>query len=238
MAITGHLFSGSTLTFDSGSTLAVAEGCAFTSEDDLTILTSTSNDNIGLLFSYNGGSPYGGLFTQGVNEKMILNGTRITISPNGGALQIGGNNLHCPAFLQVDGVPTAMATTKPSGSLFFVTAYWDGAVPQSTAIGCQAVALDTSGGRALVFYYTPDTTVTGGGTDEIFRLVFSGLSLAEGTNLIAGTSTGTKIGTATGQKLGFWNVTPVAQQVLATGALHTVDDVITLLQTLGLCKQS
>lgn len=57
-------------------------------------------------------------------------------------------------------------------------------------------------------------------------------------NLILGTTTGTKIGTATGQKLAFWNATPVVQQVLATGAGAAVDDVISLLQTLGLCKQS
>lgn len=57
-------------------------------------------------------------------------------------------------------------------------------------------------------------------------------------NIEAGTSTGTKIGTDTAQKLAFWNASPVVQQVLATGASHTVDDVITLLQTLGLCKQS
>jgi hypothetical protein len=38
--------------------------------------------------------------------------------------------------------------------------------------------------------------------------------------------------------IGFLGATPVGRQVLATGASHTVDDVITLLQTLGLCKQS
>lgn len=53
-----------------------------------------------------------------------------------------------------------------------------------------------------------------------------------------GSGTGSKLGNATGEKLGFWGVTPVVQQVLATGAAHTVDDVITMLQTLGLCKQS
>ena len=57
-------------------------------------------------------------------------------------------------------------------------------------------------------------------------------------NIVTDTTTGTKIGTATGQKLGFWNATPVVQQVFATGASHTVDELITLLQTLGLCKQS
>lgn len=39
-------------------------------------------------------------------------------------------------------------------------------------------------------------------------------------------------------KLSFHNATPVAQQVLATGAGATVDNVITVLQNVGLCKQS
>lgn len=64
------------------------------------------------------------------------------------------------------------------------------------------------------------------------------LTLAEGVNLFFGTSTGTKIGSATAQKIGFWNATPAAQQVLATGASHTVDDVIGFLQSIGLCRQS
>lgn len=49
---------------------------------------------------------------------------------------------------------------------------------------------------------------------------------------------GSKFGTTSSQPLGFWGATPVVQQVLATGAAHTVDDVIGLLQTLGLCRQS
>lgn len=64
------------------------------------------------------------------------------------------------------------------------------------------------------------------------------VELAEGVNLKAGTVTGTKIGTATSEKLSFWNATPVAQQILATGGGATVDNVISLLQTLGLCRQS
>lgn len=64
------------------------------------------------------------------------------------------------------------------------------------------------------------------------------LTIDEAKNVVLGTTTGTKIGTATGQKIGFWNATPVVQQILATGGGATVDNVITLLQTLGLCKQS
>jgi hypothetical protein len=53
-----------------------------------------------------------------------------------------------------------------------------------------------------------------------------------------GTGTGSMIGTATGEKFSFWGSSPVVQQVLATGGGATVDNVISLLQTLGLCKQS
>lgn len=62
--------------------------------------------------------------------------------------------------------------------------------------------------------------------------------MVDAMNIATGTGTGMKIGTSATQKLGFWNVTPVAQQVLATGASRTVDEVITLLQLIGLCKQS
>lgn len=41
-----------------------------------------------------------------------------------------------------------------------------------------------------------------------------------------------------GKNLGFYGVTAIARAVLATGAAHTVDDVITALQNLGLVKQS
>lgn len=66
-------------------------------------------------------------------------------------------------------------------------------------------------------------------------------TLADAINIAVGTTTGTKIGTlggASGQKLGFFNATPIVQPLLATGAAHTVDDVITTLQNLGLCRQT
>lgn len=40
---------------------------------------------------------------------------------------------------------------------------------------------------------------------------YPALTMAEGANLVAGTTTGTKIGTATTQKLGFYNATPVVR---------------------------
>ena len=62
--------------------------------------------------------------------------------------------------------------------------------------------------------------------------------MADAKNIQVNTTTGTMIGTATTQKLGFWGLAPVVQQVLATGAGATVDNVISMLQTLGLCKQA
>jgi hypothetical protein len=67
------------------------------------------------------------------------------------------------------------------------------------------------------------------GTNK-YTFATSLLTLGDAVDVALNATTGTKIGTATGQKLG--------QQVLATGAAKVVDDVITLLQTLGLCKQS
>jgi hypothetical protein len=49
---------------------------------------------------------------------------------------------------------------------------------------------------------------------------------------------GTKIGTSTNEKFAFWGSTPQTQQVLATATGKSVDDVITFLQSIGLCRQS
>lgn len=49
---------------------------------------------------------------------------------------------------------------------------------------------------------------------------------------------GTDLLTLGNAAMGFYGVTPITRQVLATGAGHSVDDIITLLQSLGLCKQS
>lgn len=57
-------------------------------------------------------------------------------------------------------------------------------------------------------------------------------------DLVLGTTTGTKLGTAATQKLGFWGATPVVRPLFATGAGHTVDELVTVLQTIGLLKQS
>lgn len=53
------------------------------------------------------------------------------------------------------------------------------------------------------------------------------LNLLEASNIVVGTSTGTKIGTATSQKLGFFNATPVVQQtggVATAGGTYTATE--------------
>lgn len=64
------------------------------------------------------------------------------------------------------------------------------------------------------------------------------ITLADAVNVVLNATTGTKWATAPGQKQAWWGAAPVVQQVLATGAGATVDAVISLLQTLGLCKQA
>jgi hypothetical protein len=51
------------------------------------------------------------------------------------------------------------------------------------------------------------------------------LTLADATNIIFNTSTGSKIGTATTQKIGFWNATPIVQPTTAVTAATFVANV-------------
>jgi len=50
-------------------------------------------------------------------------------------------------------------------------------------------------------------------------------TVAEGTNLVLGTTTGTKIGTGASQKLGFWDATPVDQPALTADLLDSLQEV-------------
>lgn len=100
--------------------------------------------------------------------------------------------------------------------------------------GATAGTPDTNLYRSAASMLKTDGSLTVAGDTS----VLGSFSVTDAKNIALGTSTGTQIGTGTTQKLGFWGKTPVVQQVLATGASHTVDDVITFLQTVGLCKQS
>lgn len=59
------------------------------------------------------------------------------------------------------------------------------------------------------------------------------------TNLInQRTTAGLVLSGDNAKKMSFWGASPAAQQVFATGASHTVDQLITFLQSVGLCRQS
>jgi len=53
-----------------------------------------------------------------------------------------------------------------------------------------------------------------------------------------GASTGSLLLGSSGTAIGLYGVTATTRQLLATGAGATVDNVITVLQTIGLCRQS
>ena len=79
---------------------------------------------------------------------------------------------------------------------------------------------------------------TAGTTPSLFTgpVTVGGLVMADATNIVLNTTTGTKIGTAITQKLGFFNVTPIVQPTVATDA--TVGTLITALTLLGICKNA
>jgi hypothetical protein len=65
------------------------------------------------------------------------------------------------------------------------------------------------------------------------------ISFNTGVDIFCATSgAGTRLASTALQLLGFWGATPVVQQTLATGAGATADNIISMLQTIGLCKQS
>lgn len=105
-----------------------------------------------------------------------------------------------------------------------------------TSYASNLIYFDALGYNCLYWDVSGNFHFNNGGLGTVY--FDQGLTITDAKNIALATTTGTKIGTATGQKLGFWNATPVVQQVLATGAGATVDNVISLLQTLGLCKQS
>lgn len=82
--------------------------------------------------------------------------------------------------------------------------------------------------------------------EELKSLIYSDrylfakkLQLQDGVNIQLATGTGTKIGTATTQKLGFFNKTPVSQQLKANhNNWAATSDVVSALVNLGLLDQS
>jgi hypothetical protein len=84
-------------------------------------------------------------------------------------------------------------------------------------------------------------TIDGNGNIALAGGTASTIQIQDGKNISLGTTTGTQVGTSggsSGDKLAFYGTTPVTQPLLKTGVGHTVDDVITVLQALGLVRQT
>lgn len=145
-------------------------------------------------------------------------------------------SLSCAGF--VSSLPIQVPTAQP-GTNFGGT----GDLTAMVSIGC---GTDSTPGLAISAHSpTQNGDLTTWQTDLgviLLKVAAAGhLTFRDGVNLIAGTSTGTKIGAtggAAGEKWGFFGATPVVQQLMATGTGKTVDQVITALQTLGLFRQS
>jgi hypothetical protein len=85
--------------------------------------------------------------------------------------------------------------------------------------GSASIFVDKDGnnGSAIYGLYL-DVANAGAGPAHALGIGAGSISLADGVNIVAGTSTGTKIGTATSQKLSVWNATPIVQPTTAIAA--------------------
>jgi len=124
------------------------------------------------------------------------------------------------------------ARTNSTDKLARVSAYHYTNAEEPTAlflVSNQASSnfLGIGGGSSLmnavtdVSFYAAATTTTVSGS-VIWGYGFNGLNIADGKNIVVGSTTGTKIGTATSQKLSLWNQTPDVQPTTAiTAASYT-----------------
>lgn len=118
------------------------------------------------------------------------------------------------------------ANTVRSGYLQMTSA---GAVVLASEISGANINITTAGAGVLQHNGVAVPTISS--TNTLSNKTLSGVTMADATNIVLNTTTGTKIGTATSQKLGFFNATPVVQPTAvadATGA----GDVVTQLNAL------
>lgn len=125
-----------------------------------------------------------------------------------------------------------LPTTDGNAGEFLQT---DGSGNTTWAAGSSGITVGTTtitgGADTRILYDNAgvlgEYTITGTGTVVAMATnpTLSGITMADATNIVINTTTGTKIGTGTTQKIGFFNATPIVQP---TG------DIVTAMQNLGL----
>ena len=120
--------------------------------------------------------------------------------------------------------PSSAGTTVTRAGLYVV----DSVGTVTTQYGVYIGSLTNAGTDWAI--YTAGTTPSSFGG----MVTVGGLTVADATNIVLNTTTGTQIGTSATQKLGFFGITPIIQPTVATGA--TVATLITQLTLLGLIK--
>lgn len=151
-----------------------------------------------------------------------------------------------PLTLQGRGGTTGVVLTNGGngGSFAPVTCLIAGAAGSaaSTALGVRGVASQTA---ALVQLQGESSTTAGRPQADIDTAWAVSTDATRSADLVLRayyTTTareGLRVrGGSADVQIGVYGVTPVSRQLLATGALHTVDDVITALQAVGLVRQS
>jgi hypothetical protein len=262
-AITGAADNGSGLiritaighTFATGDKIAVAAVGGTTEANGAWTITVIDANTFDLQ-----GSTFTNTYTSGgtATNRPMMTGVSSVVAPS---LDRGGLTGTAQAGDDVNGFTASNAGAGKATEAFYAGgegdwfALFSADAPADFAFhaGSQAFAIAGidlrlatfgAGGAIRLPNNVPVTALqTGGTTTQLFKFgtgnrlnILTTLELAGG--VVLPTSGGTQLGTATNQLLGFWNATPVVQQVLATGAGATVDDVISLLQTLGLCRQT
>lgn len=164
------------------------------------------------------------------------NGSGIVLSPVGGHGGILGCHINSTLFGIFTNYGTTTTAIDYSGHITSVLVN-DGVGHTINGSASQTAPLirlggesSTTSGRAQAEVDTAwnDSTDATRSADLILRSYYT-TTAREGIRIRGGSSN---------VQLGFYGITPVSRQTLATGSGATVDDVITALQNLGLVKQS
>lgn len=154
------------------------------------------------------------LVTLGINGVTFLNTTGVTTAGNREiAPTYGGLYANVPTGTEFRIQVNASSHYRFSGSNFSIenNMYLKFVSTAATVTGSEKSLVPTSAGMVL---NTPSSSSVALAVNATAVATFAAgsVTLADATNIVVHTTTGTKFGTGAGQKIGFWNAPPVAQQ--------------------------